>query len=195
MEIVINMLFLLLVAVINSIDNIGVRIAYSIGGIKVFALKNLLISLMAFAVSFISSFSGGIISQFLSEDVCSVLSMLLLSYMGLKLMLTPYIKNKDHTMSKNEYAIGIDKSNSLSYREAISVGTALALDDIGGSVSIGLIGYNPFMVGLAFFIVSYLIFLSGNYIIKFASKLKLGNKPTLIAGLVLIIIGISQVIE
>jgi putative Mn2+ efflux pump MntP len=119
--------------------------------------------------------------------------MLLLAFMGLRLIFEPYMKKKEE--AGTEYAIGMDKTKSLKYREAISVGTALALDDIGGSMSVGLVGYNPFMVGFAFFVVSYLIFLSGNYLIKYTAKLKIGNKATIISGIILIIIGITQAIE
>lgn len=181
-----HILYLLFIALINSIDNIGIRIAYSLGGIKVQMTKNLLISLMAFAVSFTASLSGSVISHFLSEDTSSILSMLLLGFTGIKIILEPYFdKDKENVID-----------NTLSYKESISVGTALALDDIGGSVGVGLVGYSPFTVGSAFFIVSFLIFLSGNYMIKFLARFKLSNKlTTLMAGLVMIAIGISQVIE
>jgi len=36
------------------------------------------------------------------------------------------------------------------------------------------------------------IFFSGNYSAKFINKLKLGNKPTIVAGVLMILIGISQ---
>lgn len=181
-----HLLYLLFIALINSIDNIGIRIAYSIGGIKVQTIKNLLISLMAFTVSFTASLSGSIISHFLSENTSSILSMLLLGFTGLKIIIEPYFKkNHNNIITKN-----------LSYKESVSIGIALALDDIGGSVGIGLVGYSPFSVGLAFFVVSFIIFLSGNYMIKFFDKLKLNKKlTTIVAGLVMIAIGISQVIE
>jgi putative Mn2+ efflux pump MntP len=182
-----HLLYLLFIALINSIDNIGIRIAYSIGGIKVQTMKNLLISLMAFAVSFISSLSGSIISSFLNDNAAAILSMLLLGFTGIKIILEPFLKRKDEEklVSKN-----------LSYKESISVGIALALDDIGGSVGVGLVGYSPFAVGSAFFIVSFLIFLSGNYMIKLLNRLKINGKiTTVLAGLVMIAIGISQVLE
>jgi putative Mn2+ efflux pump MntP len=81
-------------------------------------------------------------------------------------------------------------------KESISIGTSLALDDIGGSIGVGLVGYSPFAVGSSFFMVSFLIFLSGNYMIKLFDKLKISGKiTTVLSGLVMIAIGISQVIE
>lgn len=179
-------IYLLFIAFINSFDNIGIRIAYSIGGIKVQLIKNLLISLMAFTVSFIASLSGNVISHFLNNDIASILSMLLISGTGIKLILEPFIKKKNKT----------DKIQTLSYKESISIGTALALDDIGGSVGVGLVGYHPVAVGLAFFVISFLIFISGNYTIGLLSKLKIDKRiATILAGIMMIAMGILQVIE
>ncbi|NOW92746.1 hypothetical protein CCS79_06740 [Clostridium diolis] len=50
-----QLLYLFLIAILNSIDNLGVGIAYGIAGIKVKFSKNLLIAFLAFAVSFIAS--------------------------------------------------------------------------------------------------------------------------------------------
>ena len=181
-----TILYLLFIALINSFDNIGIRVAYSIGGVKVQFFKNILISLMAFAVSFTASLSGHIISDFLSEEISSILSMLLLLFTGLKIAAEPFMK-------KEKEFVNI---KFLSYKESVSIGIALALDDIGGSIGVGLVGYSPLAVGLAFFTVSFLIFLTGNYMIKILEKLKVNHKiATVMAGLVMIVIGISQVIE
>ena len=180
-------IYLLFIALINSFDNIGIRVAYTIGGIKVQLMKNILISLMAFLVSFMASFSGSIISNILNEDISSILSMILLFVTGLNIIREGYSKqNNDKELI----------SNTLSYKESVSIGIALALDDIGGSVGVGLAGYSPLSVGLAFFTVSFFIFLSGNYLIKILGKLSVSKKITsLIAGIIMILIGVSQVLE
>lgn len=179
-------LYLLFIALINSFDNIGIRVAYSIGGIRVTFLKNLLISFMAFAVSFTASLSGNFIASIMSEEVSSILSMLLLSGTGIKIIIEGFSE-------KGEKAKDI---KTLNYRQAISIGTALALDDIGGSVGVGMAGHSALAVGTAFFVISFLIFLTGNYAIMFLSKLKINPKITsTIAGLLMVAIGISQFLE
>jgi putative Mn2+ efflux pump MntP len=179
--------YLLFIALINSFDNIGVRLAYSIGGVKVQFLKNILISLMAFAVSFAASLSGNVVSHLLNEDIASILSMIILSAAGIHIIYEGCSK-KDEIKDLN--------SHTLSYKESASVGTALALDDIGGSVGVGLAGYSPLAVGAAFFTVSFLIFISGNYLIKFSGRFRVSRKTTaMLAGIIMILIGIAQVLE
>jgi len=178
-------LYLLFIALINSFDNIGIRVAYSLGGIKVQFLKNIVISLMAFTVSLIASFSGNVVSGFLDDKLSSFLSMLLLLFTGIRIIIQTFRKEQKD-------AVNI---KTLGYKESISIGIALALDDIGGAVGVGLAGYNAFAVASAFFTVSFLIFLTGNYLIRILRKLRISYKlTTVLAGLLMIVIGISQVI-
>jgi len=103
--------------------------------------------------------------------------------MGISMIYTSFSKKNDNDLNKIK---------ELKYKEALSIGIALALDDISSSVSSGLIGYSPFMVSFPYFIISLAIFFSGNYILKFITKLNIGNKPTIIAGVLMLLIGISQ---
>ena len=181
-----QLIYLFIIAILNSIDNIGIGVAYSIAGIKVKLSKNMLIAFLAFLVSFLASLSGQLISYFLSDKECSIISMILLVLMGSKMIYTSFSKKKNNDLNK---------VNELKYKDAFSVGIALALDDISSSVSSSLIGYNPFMVSFPYFIISLAIFFSGNYVLKFITKLNVGNKPTIIAGVLMILIGISQIFD
>lgn len=181
-----QLIYLFIIAVLNSIDNIGVGVAYSVAGIKVKLSKNILIAFLAFIVSFLASLSGQLMSYFLSDKECSIISMLLLVLMGSRMIYTSFSKKNNNDLNKVK---------ELKYKEALSVGIALALDDISSSVSSALIGYNPFMISLPYFIISLAIFSSGNYALKFITKLNIGNKPTIIAGALMILIGISQIFE
>lgn len=178
-----QLLYLFIIAILNSIDNFGVGVAYSVAGIKVKLSKNLLIAFLAFIVSFIASLFGQAISNFLSDELCAIVSMFLLILMGARMIYTASSKTK-----RNDN----NKVKEIDYKEALTIGIALALDDVGSSVSSALIGYSAFMVSFPYFIISLAIFFSGNYGAKFITKLNIGNKPTIIAGILMIIIGLSQ---
>lgn len=179
-----QLIYLFTIAFLNSIDNIGVGVVYSVAGIKVKLFKNILLALLAFAVSFISSLSGQLLSHYLSESACSIISMLLLVLMGAKMIYFCFYKRRN---------MDLHRAKELEYKEAFAVGAALAFDDIGSSVSSALIGYSPFMISFPFFIISLAIFFSGNYALKYTTKYNLGDKPTILAGILMILLGLSQI--
>src|ERR1039458_4309051 len=92
-----NFIYTFFIALMNNFDNIGVRIAYSIRGIRISTPINLWISVITFVISFFAAYSGSVISGFVSKQASSVIAMLLLSAIGLWMILEPYMKkNKDN---------------------------------------------------------------------------------------------------
>ncbi len=201
-----HFIYTFLIALTNNIDNITVRIAYSIRGIKISTSKNLWISFITFIISSFAAFFGSIMSNFFGKNTSSILSMILLMLIGLWIILEPYLKKEnisaistDNTQN-NMYNIlkkpedaDVDNSKDIDYKEATFLGIALSINNIGGGLSAGMIGLNSFFVGLFSAIISFLAIWAGNYITKFFNKWNLGKKATIIAGIILIIIGLKQV--
>jgi putative sporulation protein YtaF len=98
-----------------------------------------------------------------------------------------------HILLKPEDA-DIDNSKHINFKEATLLGIALSVNNVGGGVSAGMIGLNPFWVGLLSAVLSFLILWAGNYMAEFFIKWNLSNKATVTAGILLIAIGIEQVI-
>jgi Predicted membrane protein len=184
MKLIYEVIYLTIIAFLNSIDNLGVAVAFSIAGKRVPIIKNLLISLMAFLVSYVSSLSGRLISNFLNERTCSIFSFGILAIMGLNMIYQSFRK-KD----KDEY---LEKYNVISNKEAIIVGAILALDDVGSSVSSGMVGYGAFMVSMPFFIISFIMFFLANLGAKFTLRLKIGRKANVVAGILMIVLGLLR---
>lgn len=181
-----QLVYLFIIALLNSIDNIGIGAAYSIAGIKVRLLKNILIAFIAFIVSFLSAIFGQLISYYLNDTECTIISMFLLILMGTNMIYTSFSKKKDTELNN---------INELDFKETFSIGIALALDDITSSVSSSLLGFSAFMTSFPYFIISLVIFFSANYASRFISKFNFGNKATLFAGILMILIGIFQFFE
>lgn len=203
-----HFLYTIFIALANNLDNISVRIAYSIRGIKISIMKNLWISLITFIISTIAALSGSIISNFLSRRITSLLSMLLLTAIGLWIMLEPYFKknyNSNEELNNSEedksiYAIirkpekaDVDNSKDIDYKEATFLGIALSINNIGGGFSAGMIGLNSFFIGLFSALISFLALWIGNYITDFFNRWNLNKKATIIAGILLILIGLKQI--
>jgi putative sporulation protein YtaF len=201
-----HFLYLLIIALTNNLDNIGVRIAYSIRGIKITAVINIWISVITFIISYIAAYSGTVILEYLGKHLSSLLTMMLLSGIGSYMIYRRYLKRmcqgefgQDqkkgicHILLKPENA-DMDNSKHIDFKEATFLGIALSINNVGGGVSAGIIGLNPFWVGLLSAVLSFFILWAGNYMAEFFIKWNLANKATIAAGILLIAIGIEQFI-
>ncbi|ORX22641.1 sporulation membrane protein YtaF [Thermoanaerobacterium sp. PSU-2] len=202
-----HFIYSLFIALANNVDNISVRIAYSIRGIKITAVKNLWISLITFIISSIAAISGNIISGVLSKHISSILSMILFISIGLWIAIEPYFKKNSDShydiddKTKNIYDIlkkpeeaDVDDSKDIDFKEATFLGIALSINNIGGGLSAGMIGLNSFFIGFLSALISFIALWIGNYVTDFLNRWNFRKKATVIAGLILILIGIKQII-
>ena len=203
-----HFLYILLISLANNLDNIGVRIAYSVRGIKITNPINLWISVLTFAITFLAAFSGTRISGFLSKEVSSMIAMVILVAIGSWMILQPYITGRDkHPVNSDreseERVLDVlldpekgdrDHSKNIDFREATLLGIALSINNVGGGVSAGMIGLNTFWVGFFSATLSFLALWAGNYVAEFCTKWNLSNKATVVAGLALILLGIEQIL-
>lgn len=203
-----HLLYIILIALANNLDNIGARIAYSIRGIKITTRINIWIAIITFFISTFAAFSGTLITGFLNKQLSSVISMLLLTAIGSWIIVNPYMKSNNdlnhgsdrekrtniwHIMIKPERA-DMDNSKHIDFKEATVLGIALSINNIGGGLGAGMIGLNSFWVGFFSAAISFLALWAGNYITDYFAKWNMGNKATVIAGVVLIAIGMEQII-
>jgi putative sporulation protein YtaF len=203
---VLHFFHLLIIALSNNLDNIGVRIAYSIRGIKMSPAINSWIALITFMISFIAAYSGTVISGYLGKQRSSLLTMILLSGIGSYMIYRQYLKKMCQGEVGQDHKKGIchillkpenadrDNSKHIDFQEATILGVALSINNIGGGVSAGMIGLSPFWVGFLSAVLSFVILWAGNYLAEFLIKWNLANKATIAAGILLIAIGIEQII-
>lgn len=203
-----HLIYTIFIALVNNLDNISVRIAYSIRGIKITTPKNLWISVITFFISSLAAFSGNAVSQAFSNKVSSILSMTMLVIIGLWIILEPYFKKENKVKDKessiqnsNIYNIlkepetaDADNSKDIDFKEATFLGIALSINNVGGSLSAGMIGLNSFFIGFFSAVISFLALWAGNYITEFFNKWNLTKKANIISGVILILIGIKQIL-
>jgi len=203
-----HLLYILIISLANNLDNIGVRIAYSIRGIKISIPINVWISIITFIISGFAAYSGTLVTGFLSKQLASVLSMALLSGIGLWIMVEPYMKKNSNVPygSQQESAPTIwhvftnpskadrDNSKHIDFKEATVLGIALSINNVGGGLGAGMIGLNSFWVGFFSSLISFIALWAGNYITEYFKKWNIGNKATVVAGIALILIGVEQIL-
>jgi len=199
-----NYLYIFLISLANNLDNIGVRIAYSILGIRIGVTQNLWISIITFVIALLSAYGGNTIYNLLSKSTSSIISAVLLSCIGLWIIFSPRIK-REHTASPNEKNIisdildnpekaDLDCSKDIDFKEATLLGLVCSLDCVGSGFGAGMMGLKPVYFGLFSSVISFLALWAGNYITDFIQKWQLSNKATTIAGVALILMGIQQII-
>ncbi len=202
-----NLFYTFFIALSNNFDNIGVRIAYSIRGIKISTLINIWISVITFFISYFAAFSGAMLTGFFGRQLSSIIAMLLLTAIGSWMILEQYIKKakKDpveesdpenasgilHVLAKPEDA-DMDRSRHIDFKEATILGIALSINNVGGGLSAGMMGLSSLLVGLLSAVISFIALWSGNYIAEFFIKWNLNKKATIVAGFALIAIGVEQ---
>jgi len=206
-----HFLYTALIALTNNFDNISVRIAYSIRGIRISMLNNIWISAITFIISTSAAMAGETIAGTIGKQISSFVSMALLSFIGSYMIFGDYIKRnknievplKENKSRRNNGFLSIfskpedadiDDSKYIDFKEATFLGVALSINNIGGGLSAGMIGLNSFFIGLVSAIISFLALWAGNYMSAIFDRWKFKNKANIIAGIILILIGIKQVI-
>jgi len=200
-----SFLYALLIALANNVDNLGARIAYSIQGTRISTPINLWISAITFVISFAAAFSGAAAIGSLGTKAASVVAMGLLvatgSWMVLQTRKQAWHEEKPPekdaatlwtVLLKPHYA-DTDASKHIDLKEGAVLGIALSINNIGGGLSAGIIGVNPFLVALLSALVSFAALWAGNYMAQFFVKRRITDKAAVIGGALLIAIGIKQV--
>jgi putative sporulation protein YtaF len=200
-----NLLYAILIALANNVDNLGARIAYSIQGTKVSTLINLWISLITFIISFGAAVLGAEVAGSVGTKAAAAVAMMLLTGLGSLMILQARARpwheeeppqkdaKKLWSVLLRPHHADLDASKHIDLKEGTVLGIALSINNIGGGLSAGIIGVTPVLVGFLSALISFVALWAGNYVAEFFVKRGISDKAALIGGVLLIIIGIKQV--
>ncbi|MFA5535952.1 MAG: sporulation membrane protein YtaF [Bacillota bacterium] len=195
-------LYVLLISLVNNLDTVGVRVAYSVKGIRIPLYTNLWITMIAFLFSAVAALFGNQLANLLPGKLVKVISMALLVLIGCWLIIEPYYTGSKKTEEADGHVLAIladpskadrDGSKEIDFMEASFLGIALSLNNIGGGVTAGVLGFSWFLVALLSAVFSFLVLQIGNELTYFLEQKKMVGKVPLIAGFLLILIGIRQI--
>jgi putative sporulation protein YtaF len=195
-------LFTVLIALTNSIDNLGAWIAFSLKGIKITNLINLWISVMTFVISAAATYFGGLLLGVINGRVCAWVSMVLFVAMGAWFIAEPICKRRKQkkdtsiiiNILENPEEADMNDSKDIDFKEATLLGIALSINNVGGSFSAGMIGLNPWAIGALSAVISFGALWVGKWISSLFQRFRLGDKAAIISGAILILIGIKQIL-
>lgn len=190
-----------------NLDNMAIGLAYGARKINVPFRSNFAIALFSGIATLISSLLGNLLAKYIPGFPGNIIGGSIVSVMGLYTIIG-YIHDKRKVkvarQSGNQYigelrAVmddpGIadrDYSGDISLKESILLGIALAVNCLGTGFGAGMTGVNVIVLSLAVIIFSLLTVSLGAFIGKRYAAKFLGNKATIISGLLLIAVGIYQ---
>lgn len=198
-------LYAVLIALANNVDNLGARIAYSLQGTRVSVFVNLWISVITFVISFAAASLGTAAMGYFGTQVASVVAMVFLvsigSWMILQAQKPAWREEKASsngaatlwTVLLKPHRADVDRSRHIDFKEGTVLGIALSINNIGGGMSGGIVGVDPFLVALLSALVSFVALWAGNYMAEFFIRRNITEKAAVVGGALLIAIGIKQV--
>ena len=198
-----------------SIDSFGIGITYGIKNTKITNLSKLILFIVSLIATIISINFGKVISKIFLPFFTNLLGCLILVAMGTifvfqslskkKPAIKPLNKQKKYNffikwlgitiqIIKDPIFSDFDKSNTISSKEALYLGTALSLDSLCIGIGSSMLNISSYLFPLlvAFFQLLFISF--GNFIgkeLKNSSRIN-DNIWSFISGILLILIGLLK---
>jgi len=192
------------IALASNLDNAGVGAAYGMRKIKIPFLASTVIAFMGFLLTLIGGLFGQVIALWIPSMVCNIIGMVILVVIGLWVMLQPFLSHKQlkketspgliKEILKNPEAADINQSQSVDFKESIILGIALSINNLGGGFDAGITHINIWETSLFSGAFSFICIGVCSLLGRKIAGERLGRNASWIAGLILIIIGLHQVI-
>lgn len=201
-----HLLTVIFVGIIANVDNLAIGCSYGIKQTKIPFVSNLFIALMSMICALVGLLAGHWITAFVKPVVANALGGGLLVIIGGLTVCSTFFERKqqiDETSSNFFKVIyqpkkaDLDMNNTISVKESIFLGLALALNSITTSFSVGLtdpsFGLYVLSIGIFSLLTIWVGTLLGNQINALLKNLEIyGN---IIAGVLLILIGLYEIIK
>lgn len=203
----------LLFVISASLDNLIVGIAYGIKKLKIPLSSNLIIAFISCIGTFISMLLGKFLGNFMSYRNSNIIGSSILIFIGLYFIIKSYkrdngnislekklLSNESKAEYSNQYEEILikpekadkDNSGNIDFKEALTLGLALALNNIGLGIGASITGLSISLTCSLTLIFSLtaipLGFIIGK---KFLSSI-LENKAEIISGIIIILLGVYE---
>ncbi|KEK22281.1 sporulation membrane protein YtaF [Bacillus gaemokensis] len=193
---------ILLIGIASNLDNAGVGIAYGIRRIQISWFNNFIIAFFGFLFTLLAGFFGNWISLFISDFMANLIGAIVLGVIGVFVLCQPLLSKSEEVLEKKgNMVMGIlhnpenadfDGSKTISFSEALVLGVALSINNIAGGFDAGVTNLNLWWTAIVSGVFSFICISGFSYIGKKFLAEYLGKWATIIAGVLLILIGIDQ---
>ncbi|WP_026895353.1 manganese efflux pump [Clostridiisalibacter paucivorans] len=202
---------ILLISLAICIDSFALGITYGIKQIKIPKTAILIMNLVIIGVLGISIYLSHILKLFVSENMVSIISCIVLILLGTVLIIEGYIKYKLKNKKSNklikfyipklglivDIALDMTKGDSdisgdINPKEALNLGVILSIDSLGAGFGLSLGNINPVFFLVFVFFLNILSILYGIYLGSKVKKYENDLKTSLLPGSILIFVGLLK---
>ncbi|MGZ6524811.1 MAG: manganese efflux pump MntP [Tumebacillaceae bacterium] len=182
-------LLITLISIGTNLDNVGVGLAYGIHQIRIPAHVNVLINLIGLLISFLGATSGTFLAHAISLDQAKWVSCLVLVGIGLSFLTSlpflPSFRPKE-----------LQVLERLDLRHGLLLGFILSFTNFASGFGATVAGSVPISwTILSISVWGYVLIWLGNVVAHGFLSRFLGRYSSMMAGLLMIVIGIHQVLS
>lgn len=187
-----HVLLILFLGIAANLDNLGIGVAYGIQKTRIPFRSNVTIALISMIVTYAAMIAGESITAFISIESANLLGGVLLSGIGIWLLCQPRIAQS--TPYQNSEVADTDGDRVISIREALPLGFVLAANCLAAGFGMGASGSSMLGTVSSVGFFSLLTIGMSHRVGLWLSRTWIGKYPTQIAGGLLIVIGIVEMI-
>lgn len=191
-------------AIAANLDNAGVGIAYGVRKIHISTLANIIVACITGIATILSGFVGSALSHYIHPVIANGIGAAVMFGVGLWVIFEPYrSRRKRRQDARNGGVIGriledpatadFDRSQTIGLLEAVVLGIALAMNAFAGGFDAGVTHLNLWGTTCFVTVFSFILLGLSAYLGRRYAARALGDKATLIAGVLLLAIGVHQI--
>ena len=184
----------LLIGLASNLDNLGVGVSYGARRIGIPFLSNLMIALVATVGTGLLAYTGGSLKHLLSPAVAGAVSASCIISVGFWVLWPRRAGKEPIEMVIHPEEADIDHSGDISLREALALSVGLGVNAWAGGFSGGLVGVPAWAIALAAGGFSIATLWAGERVGKHTLGHWLGARANVVAGVLLILVGVKNVV-
>jgi putative sporulation protein YtaF len=212
-----HLIIILLMSISCNLDNVGIGMAYGARGVSIPFDSNLLIAVITSCGTFLATILGQSMYIILKPEIAKYIGSAIIICVGIWIIGQEFIidgKTVDYSehvedsaaagqkglfarimmVLNNPFMADSDMSNHIDLKEGTVLGLALTLNNIANGVGAGMIGLNIVWLTVCVFILSIVTIWVGIKIGDHYGRRIFGRFTGLVAGALLVLIGIYEII-
>lgn len=181
---------IILIGIAANLDNLGISLAYGAKQTKIPIGSNVTIALISMFLTYVSVFTGGALTAYISPSMANFWGSLLLCFIGLWVLWSSRPSN--NYSKKGPEKFDKDKNNIISIKEAILLGFILSANCLASGIGIGANGISAIWTVISVGFFSFVTIGVGSHFGYMLTKTFIGKYSTAISGYLLIFIGVFE---